>query len=370
VIPSLRFSFFASSLVSSYWNGAATYYRGIVRALASRGHRVTFYEPDLYERQRRHRDLTNPSWAEVIHFRADDESSVLACLERAATNSDVLIKGSGIGVYDQLLEDAIPSTAKPRTTTIFWDVDAPATLERIHRDEDDPLRAAVARYDLVFTFGGGDGVVHDYAALGARSCTPIYNAVDPESHFPVSPNARYSSSLALLADRLPDRDARVDEFFFRPAERLLTQEFLLGGSGWTEKSLPANVRAIGHVPTHDHNAFNVTPLAVLDVARGSTAKYRYSPAPRVFEAAGAAACVVVDAWEGVDTFLEPGREVLVAEDGDRVVSILSSLSSERAHIIGENARRRVLAEHTYAMRALQVESILLVRTRQHGRLSA
>lgn len=125
--------------------------------------------------------------------------------------------------------------------------------------------------------------------------------------------------------------------------------------------MPANVRAIGHVPTADHNAFNTTPLAVLNVARDSMATWGFSPGTRVFEAAGAAACVITDACEGIEHFLEPGREVLVAQDGQHVSSILSSLSEERARTIGLNARRRVLAEHTYAMRALQVESVLLVR---------
>ncbi len=128
--------------------------------------------------------------------------------------------------------------------------------------------------------------------------------------------------------------------------------------------MPENVRRLGHVPTAHHNAFNATPLAVLNVARDSTAACDFSPATRVFEAAGAAACIITDAWERVDSFLEPGREVLVAEDGAHVASIVSSLSEARARIIGENARRRIMAEHTYAMRALQVESILLVKARR------
>ena len=65
--PSLKIAFFGSSLVSAYWNGAATYYRGIIKELHGKGHRVTFYEPDAYERQK-HRDLPDPDWAEVVVY--------------------------------------------------------------------------------------------------------------------------------------------------------------------------------------------------------------------------------------------------------------------------------------------------------------
>jgi spore maturation protein CgeB len=357
---SLHFSFFASSLVSSYWNGAATYYRGIVRALAARGHRVTFYEPDAYDRQA-HRDIPDPSWAEVVVYPGDDEAAALGCLERAAKHTDVLVKASGIGVYDALLEQAVPRIARAGTTTVFWDVDAPATLERMRLDSSDAFRVEVPRYDLVLTYGGGAKVVQGYESFGARACIPVYNALDPETHFPAAREARFEATLGLLANRLPDREARVEEFFLRPASKEPGLRFLLGGNGWDDKPMPANVRRLGHVPTADHNAFNATPLAVLNVARDSMASCGFSPATRVFEAAGAAACIITDAWEGIDSFLEPGREVLVAESGDHVASIASSLTEERARIIGANARRRVLAEHTYAMRALQVESILLVK---------
>src|SRR5262249_4228910 len=157
-----------------------------------------------------------------------------------------------------------------------------------------------------------------------------------------------------LANRLPDREARVEEFFLRPAAALPERAFLLGGSGWGDKSLPPNVRALGHVYTADHNALNSTPLAVLNVARDSMAEAGWSPATRVFEAAGAAACIITDAWRGIEDFLEPDREVLVARHGDDVVRLLRGLSPLRARAIGMAARKRILAGHTYAVRARQV----------------
>jgi spore maturation protein CgeB len=134
--------------------------------------------------------------------------------------------------------------------------------------------------------------------------------------------------------------------------------FLLGGAGLDDAALPPNVKPIGHVGTSEHNAFNCTPTAVLNVNRASMAARGSSPPTRVFEAAGAAACLITDAWPGIDAFLAPGREVLVARDGADVAEALAGLDPARARAIGGAARARVLAEHTYDRRALQVEAAL------------
>ena len=346
----MRIAWFGSSLVSAYWNGAATYYRGLVRALHERGHHVTFLEPDAYERQQ-HRDLDDPHWAEVVVY---DPKRWEEALERAR-GADVVVKASGVGVVDAELEAGVLELG---TTAIFWDVDAPATLTRLEADEDDALRALVPRYDLVLTYGGGDPVVERYRALGARDCVPVYNALDPETHHPVAPDERFRCDLAFLGNRLPDREERVEEFFLRAAELAPARSFLLGGSGWEDKPLPPNVRTLGHVSTRDHNALNATPLAVLNVSRESMAANGFSPATRVFEASGAGACLITDAWEGVELFLEPGEEVLVAASGAEVAALLEELDPERARAIGEAARRRVQREHTYARRAAEVERLL------------
>src|SRR5712675_2226253 len=334
----MHIAFFGSSLVSAYWNGAATYYRGIVRALHGRGHRVTFYEPDAYERQK-HRDLPDPEWARVVVYPGAGEEGVSRCLEEAG-GADLVVKASGIGVFDGLLEPRVLDLQRPATRVAFWDVDAPGTLERMEEDPRDPFRALVPRYDFVFTYGGGDPVVRAYGRLGARACVPIYNALDPATHHPVARDPRFACDLAFLGNRLPDREARVEEFFLRPASALPGQTFLLGGNGWAGKSLPPNVRDLGHVFTRDHNALNCTARAVLNVNRESMARFGFSPATRVFEAAGAGACIVTDAFAGVETFLEPGREILVAANGEEVVAHLGSLDAPRARRIGEAALRR------------------------------
>lgn len=356
----MRIAFFASSLVSAYWNGAATYYRGIVRALHARGHEVRFFEPDAYERQK-HRDMPDPPWAQVVVYSAQSESEVLATVERAR-DADLVVKASGVGVFDALLERAVLGLQRPGTLVAFWDVDAPATLDRVHGDAGDPFAALIPRYDLVFTYGGGEPVRQAYLGLGARECVPIYNALDPDTHHPVAPQPRFACDLGFLGNRLPDREARVEEFFLRAAALLPQRRMLLGGNGWEGKPLPANVQALGHVYTADHNAFNCTPRAVLNISRESMARYGFSPATRVFEAAGAAACLITDAWEGLDSFFEPQREVLVAHDGAEVAHIVDGLDAAQARAIGQAAYRRVLAEHTYAHRAAQVDAVLQGRT--------
>lgn len=356
----LEIAFFGSSLVSSYWNGAATYYRGLVRALAARGHRVTFYEPDAWDRQR-HRDIDDPPWARVVVYSGTDPAAAERALDEARS-ADVLIKASGVGVFDEQLDAGVLDRRRRGALAIYWDVDAPATLARLAREGRDPLRALVPRYDLVLVYGGGPPIVRGYAELGAARCVPIYNALDPETHFPVAPDPVFEADLSLLANRLPDREARVDAFFFDAAQALPEKRFLLGGSGWGDRSMPANVAAIGHVPTGLHNGFNAGARAVLNVARDSMAASGFSPATRIFEAAGAAACVITDAWEGVDRFFEPGREILVASSGAEVAGLVGSLDEASARAIGAAARRRALADHTYTQRAATVLALLDGRT--------
>ena len=352
----MRIAFFGSSLVSAYWNGAATYYRGILHALHRRGHEITFYEPDAFSRQQ-HRDMADPDWAKVVVYPGEGASGVERCLEEARS-ADLIVKASGVGVFDDLLEAAVPEVRRPGALAVFWDVDAPATLDRMQANPADAFRKLVPKYDLILTYGGGRPVVDHYMARGARECIPIYNALDPATHYPVLPDARFESDLAFIGNRLPDREARVDEFLILAAHLSPKYRFLLAGSGWQDKAMPPNIRYIGHLFTADHNAFNCTPRALLNISRNSMARYGFSPATRVFEAAGAAACIISDHWEGIELFLEPQREILVARDGFEVAQQLEALSLERAREIGQAARKRILGEHTYAHRAAQFDAVL------------
>jgi spore maturation protein CgeB len=238
-------------------------------------------------------------------------------------------------------------------------------LAELRADSEHPLRLRLPDLDFVLTYGGGPPVVSAYEALGVSRCVPVYNGLDPSTHFPVPAESRYAADLALLANRLPDRERRIEQFFLGPAAALPQCAFLLGGNGWEDKAAPANVRRLGHVGTAEHNAFNCSPRAVLNVARDSMAEVGFSPATRVFEAAGAGACLITDAWEGIEQFLQPDQEILVARDGADVVELLAGLSRAEARRIGEAARERILRDHTYSRRADQVDLLL----RAHDRLS-
>lgn len=351
----MKIAFYGSSLLSSYWNGAATYYRGILSALAARGHEITFYEPDAFDRQK-HRDIDPPEWVRSVVYDVD-EPSLRRVLAEAA-EADVVVKASGVGVWDRELLEGILRHARPDALKLFWDVDAAATLDEMRAEPDHPVRRALTELDMVLTYGGGPPVVDAYQDFGARRCLPIYNALDPATHHPVPPDPGMVCDLAFLANRLPDREARVDEFFLKPAAVLPDRSFLIGGNGWDTKPMPTNVRDLGHVGTAQHNAFNCTPRAVLNVARDSMARVGFSPATRVFEAAGAAACLITDAWEGIELFLTPNEEVLVARDGQDVAEHLSALTQDRASAIGQAALARVLREHTYELRGAEVDDVL------------
>jgi spore maturation protein CgeB len=353
----MKIAFYGSSLVSAYWNGAATYYRGIIRNLHELGYRVTFFEPDAYSRQQ-NRDLKDdPDYARVVVYPGEGHEGVERVLDEAA-EYDIVVKASGVGVFDELLEAEVIARRKPHQTLIFWDVDAPATLDRMRRNADDAFRALVPQYDLVFTYGGGDPVVREYGRVGARSCVPIYNALDPRTHHPVARRAEFDCDLSFLGNRLPDREARVADFFLGAARRLPERAFLLGGAGWRADDVPGNVRIAGHVGSGAHNAFYCSGLATLNVNRGSMARYGFSPPTRIFEAAGAGACIITDAWEGIECFLEPGEEILVAADGGDVAETLRALTPQVARRIGQAAKARVRARHTYAHRAREVIELL------------
>jgi len=352
----MKICFFGSSLVSSFWNGAATYYRGILKQLAALGHDITFFEPDAFGRQQ-HRDIADPDWARVVVYPATDEGWQKS-LESAARSADVLVKASNVGVHDAELEAAITALATS-AVRIFWDVDAPATLDAIADAPAHHLRVAVPKFDMVLTYGGGDPVVAGYTALGAKSCVPIYNALDPDTHFPMRQAGPPGFDLSFLGNRMPDREARVEAFFIEVARLRPKARLLLGGAGWETKTLPDNIRLLGHVDTGSHNAFFGRARATLNINRESMARYGFSPPTRVFEAVGAGACLITDRWEGIELFLKPETEVLVASGADEVAALLDGLTEVRAQNIARQARRRVLADHTYKRRAAEVDRLLI-----------
>jgi spore maturation protein CgeB len=345
---------FGSSLTSCYWNGAATYYRGIYKNLSRLGHEVTFAEPDIYNRQQ-NRDCSEIDYATVRVYETPRE---LTKVLSDACDSDLVIKHSGVGADDDLLEAEVLRCGSDSTRVAFWDVDAPATLARVEENPRDPFRELIPKYDFIFTYGGGDPVVEQYTRLGAQNCVPIYNALDPDTHHPVAHDPKFQCDVAFVGNRLPDREARVEQFFLAAAEKAPEFQFLLGGEGWGSRSLPTNVRWIGHVGTDLHNVINCSARMVLNINRESMARTGFSPPTRVFEAAGAAACLITDAWTGVEHFFEPGREILVAHSADDIVRYLREIAPADARRIGLAMRARALRDHVYESRAKLVDEIL------------
>lgn len=341
---------FGSSIVSSYWNGAATYYRGIYKYLAQRGHSITFAEPDAYGRQE-HRDEGDYSYVESIVYRPTLD--IERMLGRAAS-ADIVVKHSGIGVDDALLEERVLDLQQSRAI-VFWDVDAPATIGRIHSDPEDAFLNLIPRYDAILTYGGGPRVRDEYRSFGARAYYSVYNGLDPDTHYRVAADPALACDVAFLGNRLPDREARVEELFLRAAELAPDKKFLLGGEGWSDKPMPSNVRWIGHVSTKDHNRINCSAGMVMNINRSSMADFGFSPPTRVFEVAGAGACMLCDDWPGVDDCFEPEREILIIRTAEDVVSALRSHDNAARRRIGEAFRARALRDHTYAQRASQAE---------------
>jgi spore maturation protein CgeB len=382
----MQLTFFGSSLVSSYWNGAATYYRGLLRALERRGHRITFCEPDAYGRQQ-NRDLAeDPAYARVVVYRSEEERDRL--VQQAFAESDWVIKCSGVGVWDAELEQAVAQRSGGRVATAYLDVDAPATLARVAADESDPFRACIPRYDRVLTYGGGPPIVEKYRRWGAQACTPIYNALDPDEHRPLERSGEPEFDALFMGNRLPDREQRVEEFFLRAASLCPDARFALGGEGWGDKPMPGNIAYLGHIPTARHNEVNASARLVLNVHRESMVENGWSPATRMFEAAGAACCQITDSWRGIEDFFVPAAlsdtgffvpaalsdtgffvpaapdgaaadaEILVADNAEDVAHFVRTVDTRRARAIGAAARRRALQQHTYEQRAELLDRIL------------
>ena len=347
---------FGSSILSSYWNGAATYYRGCYTYLARLGYEVTFAEPDAYGRQQ-HLDSGDFSYVTSIVYSPSerDGGRDLDRLLREAAQADIVVKHSGIGCDDALLERRVAGECSASAMTFIWDVDAPATIQRMRSDPGDALRHATPKYDAILTYGGGPLARAGFLDFAARAYYSMYNGLDPETHFPVPVDPALACDVVFLGNRLPDREARVEELFLRAAELAPQATFLLGGEGWGDRRLPPNVRWLGHVPTGHHNRVNCSASMVLNINRDSMAQFGFSPPTRIFEVAGAGSCMLCDDWPGISDCFEPGREILIVRSAGDIVEALTRLDLADRRRIGDAFHARALLDHTYAQRAAQAD---------------
>jgi spore maturation protein CgeB len=350
----VRLAIFGLSVSSSWGNGHATLWRGLCAALAAVGHRVTFFERDV-PWYAENRDLAELPGGRLVLY--PDWPSVLPTARRELAVADAAIVTSycpdGIAAADLVLDSPVPVRA-------FYDLDTPVTLARLTAGE--PLAYLGPRglrdFDLALSYTGGAALDALRDRLGARRVAPLYGSVDPAVHQPVPPSEAYRADLSYLGTFAADRQAALERLFVEPARRHPERRFLLGGASYPQDfPWTANIYFVRHLPPAEHPAFFVSCRLTLNVTRAAMAAMGWCPSGRLFEAAACGAPIVSDAWEGLDAFLEPGREILIADDAAAVGELLRWPDAELRRI-ARAARERVLAEHTAERRAAELVALL------------
>jgi len=348
-----RLTVFGLTVSSSWGNGHATLWRGLIRALARRGWRVSFFERDV-PYYRRHRDLRTLEGGELVLY--PDWESVRGAASAAVREADVAIVTS----YCPDAATASDLVRERARTGVFYDMDAPVTLARIAAGETVPYVPAggYAGFDLVLSYAGGPTLARLRAELGAARAAPLYGHVDPAIHRRVAAAPRFGCDLSYLGARAPDREAPLTQLFAEPARARPDLAFLLGGAGY-DASFPwaDNIRFIEHIPPPDHAACFSSSRLTLNVTRREMADAGYCPSGRLFEAAACGCPVISDAWPGLGGFFTPGEEILIASETADVLAALDRPAAELAQI-GRRARERALAEHTSDVRAAELERLL------------
>lgn len=339
------------SITSSWGNGHATTYRGLVRALAARGHEVLFLERDV-PWYASHRDLPRPPYGRTVLY--DGLDALIERHERAVRRADLVVVGSfvpdGIAVAEWV-------TATAECTTAFYDIDTPITLARVEAGDCAYLSAdLVPRFDLYLSFTGGPILRRLEDSFGARRAVPLYCAVDPAEHAPLEDAGQALWDLGYMGTYSADRQPTLERLLLDPARRRPRLRFVVAGPSYPEGTTwPPNVERIEHLPPRDHRLFYAHQRFTLNVTRADMIAAGYAPSVRLFEAAACGVPVISDAWPGIDTFFEPGREILLAESSEDCLRHLRDVRAGARRAMGEAARARVLAAHTADHRAVELE---------------
>jgi len=350
----LKLVVFGLTVSSSFGNGHATLWRGLIRALHRQGHRVLFFEKDL-PWYAAHRDLHFLRDGELVLY--GDWPGIVWRAERELADADVAIVTS----YQP---DAIAASeivlASPARRRLFYDMDTPVTLARVARGEhvDYVHPRGLGEFDLVLSFTGGRALELLRTQLGARRAAPLYGHVDPATHRPALPEMRFLGDFSYLGTYAPDRQEGVERLFFAAARQRPAARFVLGGSLYPRGlEWPRNVFHMPHVAPPDHPAFYASSPLTLNVTRAPMAALGWCPSGRLFEAAACGVPVISDWWEGLDTFFLPEHEILVASSAQDVLDALARPAADLARI-GHAARERVLAEHTAERRASELVALV------------
>lgn len=352
----MKIAILGLTITSSWGNGHATTYRSLCKALHQRGHQIDFLEKDV-EWYRSHRDLPHPTFCTTYLY---DEWSVEG-RERAlrqCADADVVIVGSyfpdAIAASEFLFEHV-------RRPILFYDIDTPITLAALRsKGEAAYLRASdVPRFAAYLSFTGGPVLDELMARFGSPLAVPLYCSVDPAEHVATDVVPRYRSDLSYLGTYAADRQPKLMELLNRTAERMREAEFVVAGPQYPETtSWAGNVRHLQHVGPPEHSAFYSSSRFTLNLTRRDMVQAGYSPSVRLFEASACEAAIISDAWPGLETFLTPGTEILLASRSEDVVDILAGVSDEQRTQIGRRARDRILAAHTAMHRAQEFEAIV------------
>jgi spore maturation protein CgeB len=345
---------FGLSVSSSWGNGHATLWRGLIRALAQQGHSVVFYERDVpYYSQ--HRDLPELDHGELKLYADWDE--VVSRAQRDIGDADASIVTSYCPDGAVASDLVLSSSSGLR---VFYDLDTPVTLDRLRAGEPVPYlpTEGLSGFDLVLSYTGGVALEELKQRLGARRVVPLYGSVDPSVHYPVPPVERYRADLSYLGTYAEDRQAALLRLFIEPARRLSTHRFLIGGAKYPQ-AFPwsDNIFFVRHLPPSEHSAFYCSSRMTLNITRAPMAEMGYCPSGRLFEAAACGAAVLSDSWDGLSEFFEPQSEILVANSTNDTLAALEVSDHELARI-ALAARERVLSDHTAERRALQLVSAL------------
>ena len=349
----LKLVVFGLTVSSSWGNGHATLWRGLIRALARRGVDVVFFERDA-SYYAENRDLTGLPGAEVVLY--PDWETIKARAAREARDADAVIVTS----YCPDARAASRMAHAGPGLALFYDLDTPVTLARLEAGESVPYLPleGLGGFDLVLSYTGGGALTALREQLGARSTAPLYGHADPETHAPAAADPRFTADLSYIGTYAADRQAALEALFIAPARLRPGMRFTLAGATypsdfpWTD-----NIWFVRHLPPADHAGFFAASRLTLNVTRRDMAALGWCPSGRLFEAAACGAPVLSDDWEGLDSFFEPGREILLAHDTAEALAALELSDAELA-AIGRAARERVLAEHTSDHRAGELLRLL------------
>jgi spore maturation protein CgeB len=348
----MKLVLFGLSVTSTWGNGHGTTYRALLRALHSRGHQIVFFEKDV-EWYASNRDLPEPSFCEVCLY--ENWNEILPRVRRELGDTDVAMVGSyfpdGIPALDEMFHADVP-------VKTFYDIDTPITMRalREHQKADYIESRQIPRLDLYFSFTGGPMLREIETRFGAPRAVPLYCSFDPDQYrrFPVNP--RFACDLSYMGTYAPDRQPKLAELLCATAETLTDKKFLVAGPQYPATlNWPRNVEHIPHLSPVWHPEFYSSSRFTLNVTRRDMSIAGYSPSVRLFEAAACGAAIMSDNWPGLDHFFAAGKEILLPSGTDDVARYLTELSDLEIRQIGLAAQERVLAQHTSARRALELE---------------